>query len=336
VQRRGRCGVPARLGRVAAEVIARECEPPVADAYERTCAALGATVTVDMEPFFAAGRLLYGPFVAARVDAFGAFVAQRPDVVEPVVASIVNGARSITGAEVFAAYAAVELLAAEAAAHWADVDALVVPTMPFFPTLADVAADPIGCNGRLGRFTDFVNLLDCCAIAVPGATRTDGLPFGISIIGPAGSDAVVAGIAAGADEPCSGVGGPARVAVVGAHLDGLPLHHELTRLSARLVSVTETAPAYRLYALPGAVPPKPGLVRAEPGAPIACEVYALGAREFAGFVAGVSAPLAIGPVELANGTWIPGFLAAGDAAAGGADVTGYGGWRAYLMEGMLT
>jgi allophanate hydrolase len=332
-------GRAARIGRVPAAVVNAECDPEVRDAYERTCATAGAAVDVDMDPFFAAGSLLYGPWVAARVAAFGAFLDEHPADVDPVVAAVVAGGHAVTGAQVFAAQAALASYQLLAAATFERVDVLLVPTIRTLPTLAAVAEDPIGVNARLSRFTDFVNLLDCCAVAVPGAPRADGLPFGVSVIAPGGDDALAAEVAARVyGEPWTrapgNAGGPARLAVVGAHLEGLPLHHQLTELGAVRLETTRTASRYRLYALAGTIPPKPGLAPDGLGAAIECEVYAIGEAELGRFVAGVSSPLAIGPVELADGSVVPGFVAAAGALDGATDITRFGGWRAYLADGM--
>ena len=333
-----RRGPSLRIGRVPAAVIATECDPAVHDAYERTSASVGADVDVNMEPFFAAGALLYGPWVAARVAAFGAFLEAHSGDVDPVVAAVVERGRAVSGADVFAAQATLASLQMVAAETFDGIDAFLVPTIGALPTLAEVAADPIGVNARLGRFTDFVNLLDCCAVAVPGAPRTDDLPFGVSVIAPAGADALAAEVAArvhGESWTETHIpAGPARLAVVGAHLAGLPLHHQLDDLGARLVTTTRTAACYRLYALAGTAPPKPGLVRDPTGASIECEVYALGDAELGRFVSAVSPPLAIGPVNLADGSVVPGFLAVPGALAGATDITAFGGWRAYLADRM--
>jgi allophanate hydrolase len=292
-----------------------------------------------MDPFFAAGSLLYGPWVAARVAAFGAFLDEHPHEVDPVVAAVVAGGRAVTGAQVFAAQTALASYQLLAAATFEHVDVLLVPTIRTLPTLAAVAEDPIGVNARLPRFTDFVNLLDYCAVAVPGAPRADGLPFGVSVIAPGGDDALVAEVAARVyGEPWTNArgnaGGPARIAVVGAHLEGLPLHHQLTDLGAVRLETTLTAPRYRLYALAGTTPPKPGLAPDALGTAIECEVYAIGEAELGRFVAGVSAPLAIGPVELADGSVVPGFVATAGALDGATDITRFGGWRAYVADGL--
>ncbi len=345
-----------RVGWVAERVIEIECEPEVGAAYRETRAIMRELSRApgsdfDTAPFFAAGTQLYGPWVAARHAAFGAFVDAHADSVEPVLARIVQAGAAVPGTDVFAAQN--ELMALRRAVEhtFTAVDVIVVPTIPFLPTLAEVAADPIGVNGRLSRFTDFVNLLDLCAVAVPGAARRDGLPFGVTVIGPAGADPLVADVAArlhaavggtlGATsipvptEPwpagVPGLGGAARVAVAGAHLRGLPLHHELTGLSARLERAGRTAAHYRLYALSGTVPPKPGLVRDDrDGAAIEMELYSLTDADLGRFLGGVAAPLAIGPVELDDGVWVPGFLAAAGALDSAIDITHHGGWRTYM------
>ncbi len=333
-----------------------ECEPAVGAAYRETRAIMrelsrAAGTDVDTAPFFAAGAQLYGPWVAARHAAFGAFVDAQPDSVEPVLARIVRAGAAVPGTDVFAAQN--ELMALQRAVEhtFTDVDVVVVPTIPFLPTLAEVAADPIGVNGRLSRFTDFVNLLDLCAVAVPGAARRDGLPFGVTVIGPAGADPLVADVAArlhaavggtlGATsipvptEPwpdgLPGLGGAARVAVVGAHLRGLPLHHELAGLSARLdapAGPRRTTGSTRCRAL---FPRSRGWYATTAPAPRSRWSCTRSTEaELGRFLGGVAAPLAIGPVELDDGAWVPGFLAAAGALDSAIDITHHGGWRTYM------
>jgi allophanate hydrolase len=201
------------------------------------------------------------------------------------------------------------------------MDVLLVPTVPVFPTLAELEADPIGPNTRLGTYTNFVNLLDLAAIAIPSGSRADGLPFGVSLIAPAMTDRALCGLA-------RDWAGLVELAVVGAHLAGMPLHHELD--GAPLVERTTTSPDYRLHALAGTVPPKPGLVRTMTGgAPIEVEVYALDALRFGAFTRNVPPPLAIGSVQLASGRWVKGFVCEPFALEGAEDITAFGGWRAY-------
>jgi allophanate hydrolase len=268
--------------------------------------------------------------VAERYASVGAFVEAHPDDVDPVVAAIITGARRWTAVD--AARAAYELaeLRRRVEAVWADIDVLAVPTTPTIWTLDEVAEDPVGRNAVLGRYTNFVNLLDLAAIAVPSPPRPDGLPAGITFTAAAGSDRSLVTFAAhflGEPKPDELV----HLAVVGAHLRGLPLHHQLTELGAAFVREGTTADGYRLYALPDTTPPKPGLVRdGDRGTNIALEIYALAPEAFGRFVAAVPPPLCIGTVALADGTSVKGFLCEPRAIAGAREITELGGWRAYL------
>ncbi|MEA3018731.1 MAG: allophanate hydrolase, partial [Actinomycetota bacterium] len=273
-----------------------------------------------------------GAFVAERYVAVGAFIEEHPDDVHPVVASIILGARSLSAADAFADRYRLTDLAAVATAAMAGIDALLLPTVAHVPTIEEVLADPFATNVALGRYTTFVNLLGMCAVSVPGAPRRDGVPSGVSVIARGGDDHRALNLASIVEgEPVLAAGAPdgrIPLAVVGAHLEGQPLHHELTRRDARLVARTSTAPTYRLHAL-RTTPPKPGLVRAPDGAAIEIEVWSLEADAFASFVNDVPAPLAIGKVELADGTWVPGFVCEPGALADAVDITAFGGWRAY-------
>jgi allophanate hydrolase len=298
---------------------------------------LGADVQeIDFAPFAAAGRLLYdGPWVAERYAAVGAFVATHPDAVDPVVAGIVNGATRWTAVD--GARGAYELAALRRRVdtQWGGIDVLAVPTTPTIWTLDQVAADPVGRNTVLGRYTTFANLLDLCAISVPSPPRSDGLPAGLTLTAPAGHDHPLAAFAAtfvGERLPNRHSAGLVHLAVVGAHLRGLPLHHQLTDLGAHFVREGTTADGYRLYALANTTPPKPGLVRdGSRGTNIALEIYALTPDAFGRFVAAVPAPLCIGTVELDDGTSVKGFLCEARAIARAREITDLGGWRAYLL-----
>ena len=293
-------------------------------------------VTVDVSRFLEVGSWLYGgPFAAERAVAVGEFLAGDPDGADPVVRAIITGA---TAAPATAAYRAEYDLAAaraELAAVWDGIDALLLPTVPTVVTPADVAADPVGANSGLGRFTTFTNLLGLAAVAFPGPRRADGRPQGLQLIGPAWSDDDLADVAAaflGEAVPVRpAVAGEQTLVVVGAHLSGMALNHQLTSRGARLLAATTTAPLYRLFALPDTVPPKPGLQRVgEGGAAIAVEVWALGDAAFGSFVAEVPAPLAIGTVRLADGSDHNGFVCEHYALDGATDITVHGDWRAYL------
>jgi allophanate hydrolase len=224
----------------------------------------------------------------------------------------------------------------------------LLPTAPTIYEVSAVLADPIRLNSNLGHYTNFVNLLDCCAVAVPAGFTPGGLPFGVTLIAPAFCDddlAVLAGRLHSLLEPSFGMDraplpsgeqplteGLIHLAVVGAHLEGQPLHGQLTERNAKRVTRTLTSPAYRLYALTNTDPPKPGLVHvpdfAGPG--IEVEVYALTAEAFGSFTASVPSPLAIGNVKLASGATVKGFVCEPAGLDGSRDVTEFGGWRAYL------
>ncbi|POM27396.1 Allophanate hydrolase [Actinomadura rubteroloni] len=280
---------------------------------------------VDPAPFLEAAELLYdGAFVAERYAAVGAFVDKGTPDLDPVVASIIGAAGAVPAHRLFADRERLAVLRDRALLALGDADALLLPTTPGHPTLADVAADPLGANARLGRFTNSTNLLGLCGAALPFGT-VNGLPFGVMLLGPAHTDDRIAAIAdLLVPEPV------VRVAVAGAHLSGQPLNHELTLRRARLVATTTTASAYRLFAL-GTTPPKPGLVRVPSGgAAIEVELWDVPAGGFASFITGIPRPLALGELELADGTSVTGFLCAPEALPDAVDITRHGGWRPYL------
>jgi len=208
---------------------------------------------------------------------------------------------------------------------------MLLPTAPTIPTVESVAADPVGRNSLLGTYTNFVNLLDLAAVAVPAGFRPDGLPFGVTLVAPRGTDAALAGWADRL-HAASLVPGRIAIAVAGAHLSGMALNHELLALGGTLRRQTRTAPGYRLYALAGVVPAKPGLMRdaTAPGPGIEVEVWELDEAGFGRFVSGIPAPLGIGKVSLADGSELCGFICEASAIQGAADITGYGSWRAYV------
>lgn len=312
-------------------------------AWERARARAGSmgwqVVEVDFAPFAQAAKLLYeGPWLAERYSAFGPFLAEHPGEVDSTVRDIVLGGRDLKAADGFAAMHRLAALRRETAETWAVADALLLPTTPTIFTPAQIAEQPVARNALLGTYTNFVNLLDLCAIAVPGGAREDGLPFGVSLIAPAGADRALLELAAewrgelvAAPSPAPVAPETFALAVVGAHLSGEPLNGQLVALGARLVQTTTTAPGYRLYELPGSEPAKPGLVGGGPpeGAGIEVEVWELGVAAFGRFVAAVPAPLVIGTVTLADGSAVKGFLCEADALVGAREITAFGGWRNY-------
>ena len=313
---------------------------------------LGAElVPVDFTPMFALAQLLYGgPWVAERYAAIDEFMGEHAEEMNPVVRGIIDQASTFSATDAFKAeYQRVDLVRI-IQTRMATVDALLVPTAPRLPTIAQVEADPVTANSQLGTYTNFVNLADCAALALPASIREDGLPFGITLIAPAWQDAALAEfgqrwlntrrLCLGATRRTSPLvqlrpeppPGHIRLAVVGAHLSGMPLNYQLTERHARLVESTFTADNYRLFALPNTTPPKPGLVRGNDGAEIAVELWDMPVDEFGSFVALIPSPLGIGTLTLHDNRQVKGFICEGAALEGATDITEFGGWRAYLQS----
>ncbi len=302
------------------------------------CAALGyAIVEIDYTPFRDAAQLLYsGPRVAERLAAVGDFLAKNPEAFHPVTRGIIERAGKWTAAEAYRADYEIQRLRRLAEAEWTKMDAMLLPTAPGIYRVEDVLAEPLKLNTQLGAYTNFVNLLDCAALAVPAGVGASGLPFGVTLVAPAWSDDFLAQLGAAlvgepvAQPPAGGV----LLAVVGAHLSGQPLNHQLTSRGAVLRRTCRTAPGYRLFSLPKTTPPKPGLRRAPgfDGEGIELEVWELSARAFGSFVAEVPAPMGIGNVELEDGTVVKGFLCEAFALEGAEEITSFGGWRGFLAR----
>jgi len=298
------------------------------------------TVEVDVAAFLEAARLLYeGPWVAERQLAFGDVLDDDP-AVDPTVRTIVGDAGAATAVDAFRGLHRLAELDRESQATWAVADALLLPVTPTHPTLAEVAADPVGVNSGLGRFTNMTNLLDLCGIAFPGVPRGDGLPFGVQLLAPAGGDRTVLALAA----QCLGEGQPSPpgdgestmlIAVAGAHLQGQPLNPDLVGRGAVLVETTRTAPSYRMYVVDGPIP-RPGVTRvpgvhgATDGPGLEVELWALPTGAVGGFLGTIAAPLGLGPLELADGRIVTGFLCGADGVDPARDITEYGGWRSWL------
>ena len=311
----------------------------------------GKPVEFDFSPFLETAALLYeGPWVAERLAAIRPFFEKNADQVHPVVRKIIEGTSKFSAADLFAGLTRLEALKKSAAPIWDRADVMLVPTAPTAYTIEEVLAEPFLNNRRLGHYTNFVNLLDLAACAVPAAMRPDGLPSGITLIAPAGSDLMLAdlaqsfhqrtGLKLGAldetlppPQPIAFADDSVRVAVVGAHLSGLPLNHQLTERGARLEKSARTSARYRLFALPGTVPPKPGMVRdPDRGCALEVEVWRLPVSEYGSFVAGIPSPLGIGQVELDDGEWVQGFVCESWATAGAEEISHLGGWRAFLAR----
>ena len=315
----------------------------------------GEPVEFDLKPFLAAASLLYnGPWIAERYAAVGKFWESNAADMDPTVAAIVSGARKYSAAEAFDGQYTMQALVEQTAEIWKTFDLIVLPTAPRTYTLAEIAEKPIERNSHLGYYTNFVNLMDLAAVAVPAGMRPDGLPFGVSLIGRTFSETALLPLAdrlqrqlnhhAGTNpEPLSASAvfaastvppGCLLMAVVGAHLTGQPLNWQLTQRGGQLVRTCKSHPDYRLYALANTAPPKPGLVRVPnfEGPGIEVEVWALPADTVGSFVDGIPQPLGIGKLMLEDGTLVMGFISEPAATEGATEITHFGGWRKYLAS----
>ncbi|QPN29749.1 allophanate hydrolase [Diaphorobacter sp. JS3051] len=327
-----------------------------ANVLQRLRAQGAELVEIDFAPFLELAQLLYqGPWVAERHVAIAPLLEQQPQAVHPTVRAVIEPGAGYSASDAFRAEYRRAALARTIRRTLAQVDALAVPSTPSIFTIQQLMDEPVSRNAALGIYTNFTNLADLCALALPAGLREDGLPAGLTLIAPAWHDWALAdfglrwqaaqeippgapGVASAAHTPA-----PARhaagadeivVAVVGAHLRGMPLNHQLTRRGGRFLEETYTsADDYRLYALPGTTPRKPGLRRMPgQGAPIAVELWALAPHAFGEFTAEVPRPLGIGNVELADGRMVKGFICEPAELECAEDITAFGGWRAYSQS----
>jgi len=331
----------------------KHAEAAYGEAVKRWTALGADLVEFDLEPFYETARLLYeGPWVAERYLVIRDLLASAPDAIHPVTREITAAGSRLSAADTFAALYRLQRLRSIAARTFADLDAIVLPTAPTAYSTAQVLANPIELNSRLGTYTNFVNLLDLCGLALPASIRADGIPFSITLLAPAGKDALLASIgrvfhadtglrmgAKSLTQPPlatlpSGTNSDAiAIAVVGAHLSGMALNGELQALDAHLLEQAVTAPDYKLYAL-DTTPPKPGMLRVEQGtgAAIKLELWAMSAAAFGKFVAAIPPPLSIGTIRLSDGRGVKGFLVEPAAVKGARDISSFGGWRAFMAQ----
>jgi allophanate hydrolase len=319
-----------------------EAQAMFAAAVARLAATGGVAVEVNIQVLLDAAKLLYsGPWVAERTAAVEDLLRDNPTAIHPVVRAILQGGQAVSGIETFKGLYALADHARAAEAVWQAADVLLLPTTPTIYRLRELAAEPFALNANLGLYTNFVNLLDMSAIAVPAGFRANGTGFGVTLVGPAWADGALLDLARRYEEiapmpdapPLDIAGKPqtVKLAVVGAHLAGMPLHWQLTSRDARLVARTRTAAAYKLYAMTDTTPLKPALIHVgEGGGAIELEVYELSVEHFGSFVVEVPAPLAIGTVTLEDGSSVKGFVAEPRATAKADDITHLGGWRAYM------
>ena len=327
-----------------------------ATAYEAAIArlaGLGAQIVeIDVEPLYATARLLYeGPWVAERYLTAKDLLAKAPESLLPVTRQIIAAGEKASAADAFTAFYKLEAFRRVRDQIFCSIDALVLPTAPTIYSVDDVMADPIALNSNLGTYTNFVNLLDLCGLALPSSIESDGRPFGITLLAPCGEDAELAAVgrqfhhatglplgALNARQTPPAKSAPVTtadeiaIAVVGAHLSGMPLNGELRDAGGRWLENTKTAPHYRLFALSDATPPKPGLLRVKDGegTAIELEVWAMPDAAFGRFVANIPPPLSIGTLALANGQAVKGFLVEAEAVKVACDISSFGGWRKFV------
>jgi allophanate hydrolase len=320
-----------------------------AQSVERMEALGGRRIEIDFSVFRAAGDLLEaGPWVAERYAAIRRFMDSYAEQMNPVVRGIIEGARRHSAVDTFAAEYQLRDLRRAAETQWESMDVLLLPTTGTIYTHKALARAPVQLDANLGYYTRFVNLLDLAAVAVPAGVRASGLPFGVSLIGPAFSEEALLSLADRFHRAQTPVPGDAldlaacppgciAVAVVGAHLSGQPLNHELTDRRAQLVKTCRTASGYRLYAMEGAGPPKAGLVRDRrfDGPGIEVEVWAMPEDLFGSFVAAMHGPLGIGDAVLDDGSTVKSFMCEPCALSGATEITRFCGWRHYLSQALL-
>ena len=311
-----------------------------ASAVERMKVMGGIPVKIDLTPFTEAAKLLYeGPWVAERWAAVGDFVETNGNDVFPVTRKILEGSKGWDAASTFRAQYKLREFAREAEGVWKQIEMLLLPTTPCLYTVAENLAEPYGTNATLGRYTNFMNLLDLSAVAMPaGRARSGRAPWGVTIAAPAGWDAALLELAGrfGGESIIPRASGKIPLLVCGAHLEGLALHWQLANRGAILREKTHTAAVYRMYAMPaiGAIPPRPALIRDEAaGAAIEVEVWELEPAAFGDFVSKIPGPLGIGKVKLESGEEVPGFIAEPRATEGAEEITTFGSWRAWLAKG---
>ncbi|MEG3753191.1 allophanate hydrolase [Psychromonas arctica] len=319
---------------------------------ERLKAAGAEIITINFQPFLDAAKLLYeGPWVAERYAAIEAFFKADPTQCLPVIQTIVGGATTHSAVDTFIAMYRLQAFKVQCDAILAELDCVLTPTAGTAYRIKDVEADPIQLNSNLGYYTNFMNLLDYAAVALPAGLLPSGLPFGITLFGPAFSDRMLLSVGAqwqkiidftlGATEhklsdielslSSEAKAGQVDIAVCGAHLTGFPLNHQLTERGGYLVKSTTTSADYRFYALAGAPPFRPGLVRVSgQGAAIDVEVWRLPESCVGSFLTGIPQPLGLGKVELDDGSWVTSFICEGYAIQTAKDITEFGGWKAYM------
>ncbi len=322
------------------------------DAAVSILRASGAVIVeVDFAPLYAVAAMLYdGAWVAERYTVIEDLLKSDPEAILPVTRKIIGKAESLTAADAFRGMYRLKELARLAEPALAGLDLLCVPTIPTFYTVQDLKDDPVTPNSNFGTYTNFVNLLNMCGLAVPTPARSDGRPGSVTLLAKAGQDHLLASVAlrleAAGDRTLGATQWPVvqrpllpdapadtiTIAVCGAHMSGLPLNPELISRGATFAGTARTRADYRFIALPGGPPYRPGLIRVAPGAggEIALELWAMPLACFGSFMQTIPAPLGIGTVQLSDGSSVFGFICEGQAAEGALDITDLADWRKFL------
>jgi allophanate hydrolase len=316
---------------------------------ERLKALGGEAVEIDFAPFLEAARLLYaGPWVAERYSVAGELIEAQPEAVLPVIRAVLEQAPGTSAVDAFRAQYRLQALKAICDEIMADVDCVLTPAYPRPVTLAELHAEPVARNSDLGYYTNFMNMLDYAAVAVPAGFMAGGLPWGVTLFGRAFTDQYLLSLSDAlqrhSDLPLAGertlqLTAPAnlarndraRLVVCGAHLDGLVLNWLLRQRGGRLIEATHSSADYQLYALAGGPPLRPGMLRvSQGGRAIAVEVWELPSSELGSFLTGIPAPLGLGRVQLADGRWETGFICEPCGIEDAVNISHFGGWRAFL------
>lgn len=312
---------------------------------------LNAEITkIDFADFEQLAAQLYqGSWVAERTAAVENLLKRNTEDFDPTVLEIIKNGEKYSAVDAYNAEYLKQDLARKIQQKLADFDALIVPTAPTIYTIEQLQQNPIEYNAHLGTYTNFTNLADLSALALPAGFRADHLPFGITLIAPAWHDAALVhfgkawqnylALKLGALDktlPLSSVTSISphhiRVAVVGAHLTGMPLNFQLATRDAVHIETTQTSKNYALYALNGTVPPKPGLARQQDGQSIIVELWDVPTARFGEFVAEIPTPLGMGNVELEDGRWVKGFICEPYGIDDAENISHFGGWRAYIQH----
>lgn len=321
--------------------------------YQRACESLSRDaelIEIDYEPLLETAKLLYhGPWVSERSSAIANFVAEHPDSLHPTIAEIIQPGNDISAITAFQGQYRLQALQQQVTQMWHDIDMLLLPTTGTIYRIDAVEQEPVKRNTELGYYTNFVNLLDLAALAIPMGFQDNGLPLGVTLMAPAWHESALLRYGASLWPQWVDHSGSASLPVVspeslqaealgylplvvcGAHLSGMALNHQLTERGGWLLEATRSANDYRLYALQGGPLPRPAMVHDHHyGRDIEVEVWALPLKRVGDFLQGIAKPLGLGKVKLADGRYETGFICAASELGDAFEITGFGSWRGFM------